>query len=107
MRLNKPCIIRNPNGETYTLPIGTKLQPLGKLLWDCTPQGPRAVYSIHTSERRKIPSAFAYSANGCWFSGFHTARWNDAQAQAEASNPVNHILRKPLVADGSRSINRF
>lgn len=107
MRLNRPCIIHNPDGQTFTLPIGTKLKPLGKLLWDCTRNGRKAVYSITSKERNKIPPAFAYSANGCWFSGFYVSRWNDAQAQEVASCPVNHILRPPLVADGQRSINRF
>jgi len=107
MRLNKPCIIKNPNGDTYTLPIGTKLKPLGKLLWDCTSKGRRAVYSISSKERNKIPNSFAYSANGCWFSFFHVSRWNDEKVKQILEDRAYMICTKPLIADGSRSINRF
>lgn len=105
MRLKTPCIIKNPNGETYTIPIGIKLQPLGKLLWDKTSNGIRAVYKIHVKERNKLPIQFQFAGGGCWFGSYHVIRANDQQV--EEFKKISNPFTKPLIADGSNSINRF
>lgn len=107
MRLNKPLTIQNPNGEEYTFPVGTKCTPVGKLLWDTTRNGKRAVYKIHDKEMNKVPKHFWYAARGCWVSSFHISRWNDTAAKEAADSQARLGLRKPLLADGSKSINRF
>jgi hypothetical protein len=101
MRLTRDIKIVNPDGASHTIPRGTKLETLGKLL-----QGGGLKYKIHIDETKHIPKAFWYAARGCWLCSFYAIRISPQEAERWKTEP-RRPYEEVLVADGSKSINAF
>lgn len=102
MRLNRFIQIINPNGESIMIPKGTKLQTLGKLI-----QSGGLKYKIHRSEIVNFPRQFQFSAGGIWLCSFYASRIPSRHGEELKAQPINPLIDRPLLADGSRSLNCF